>query len=91
MAATRITGYRHLQERRKSYLVLGSIDDDFWLWEEDHVREFDRLWKNGLPFWEIVQQLKEHPDKVLLLAIDRILKGAIGPRPGGVFGKEWKR
>lgn len=92
MAATRITGYKAHRPRRKTYIALDNLRDDIWTWDYfSEVRPFDQMWREGKPFWEIAEELKRKPDAVLILAIDRILKGAIKPRPGGVFGKEWRK
>lgn len=60
-------------------------DDLEFAWCEGDVKEFDRMWHEGVSLWEIAENLKRDPDEVAILTIDRKRKGKIESRPSGVY------
>lgn len=71
-------------QRRAMYLACEDLD---FVWDEDEVLEFDRLWHAGASIYEIARHFRRDPDEVVILAIDRARQGFIGPRSGGVWGE----
>jgi uracil phosphoribosyltransferase len=68
------------------YIPLFDDEELEWEWEEKLVLKVDQMWAEGHSVYRIAEELKKHPDEVLILLIDRARKGYINKRPGGVFG-----
>lgn len=68
------------------YTVLDDPDIEFE-WDKNDVKEFDRLWAEGVSLEEIAKRFKRPHVEVLLLIVDRDLRKKIEPRPGGIFGR----
>lgn len=71
-------------KRRNIYIALEELD---FIWCESEIPDIERLWNEGFSIWEIGQACDRDPDEVLILIMDRVRKGAIGNRPGGVMGR----
>jgi hypothetical protein len=56
-------------------------------WDRAEVKEFDRLWAEGVSLEEIAKRFKRPHVEVLLLIVDRDLRRKIEPRPGGIYGR----
>lgn len=74
---------RQMLATQKRYIALDDLD---FGWNEDDVIAFDRMWTHGWDCGRIAQEMRRNPDEVAVLAMDRVIKGAIEPRPGGWFG-----
>ena len=83
------TGWPEMKSRLKLYVALENLD--FTWCERTEIPIVERMWREGAPIWEIAEAVDRDPDEVALLIMDRIRKRFLRPRPGGVFGKEWKR
>lgn len=75
----------YMKHRRKN-IYLACEDMDF-VWSDQQVALFDRMWEQGLSVWEIAEQFKRDPDDVAILAIDRARQEFIEPREGGAYGR----
>jgi len=78
-----------MEPRLERYIALEGLNF-FWC-ERTEIPVVERLWREGAPIWEIADKVKRDVDEVAILIMDRVRKGFIRPRPGGVFGSEWKR
>lgn len=70
-------------QRRKIYIALEELD---FVWDENDVTAFDRMWEMGWDCSRIAEELERDPDEVAILAMDRIRQNRIHPRHGGWFG-----
>lgn len=59
-------------------------------WLPSVVKEIDKLWNMGWDLWDIAKLYNRDPDEVAILIIDRVRKGFIKKRPGGVYGRRVK-
>lgn len=78
---------RPMHQRNNLYIALGEdgVNIDF-IWDLDEVLEFDRLWEEGYCLWDIAHHFGRRYDDVLVLALDRSIRGKISVRPGGAYG-----
>lgn len=60
-----------------------------FVWDEREVLRFEEMWNKGISFQEIFAVLKRNEIDCLLLLFDRVRKGSIHPREGGLDG--WKK
>lgn len=75
---------RYMTKRRDNiYIALEDLD---FIWSRKEVRQFDCMWEQGLGVHDIAKVLGRDPDEVFILAMDRVRKGAISKRPGGIYG-----
>lgn len=79
-----------IPKRLQTYIVFDDFDLSFE-WDRKEVREVDRLWAEGVSLMEIAKRFKRPHVEVLLLLIDRDMKGKIQPRKGVIWGKEYRR
>lgn len=71
-------------QRQNIYIVCEEID---MVWDEQDIKEFERMWKEGLSIEDIAKSFDRDPDEVGLLIIDRSRKGMIQRRKGGLNGR----
>ncbi|MFH5187013.1 helix-turn-helix domain-containing protein [Paenibacillus sp. TAB 01] len=71
-------------QRQKLYVCLEDLD---FVWDEKEVKEFDRMWIEGLSIQDISRAFDRDMDEVVLLVMDRKRTGYINDRPGGVYGR----
>lgn len=74
---------RSAHEHRRSYIVLQDMEFGY---TPEEIEEFDELWNAGISLWDIAKRFKRDPDEMVLVVLDRIRKGALGKRKGGLFG-----
>jgi len=78
-----------VKSRLCRYIALEDLD---FVWcERTEIPVVEKMWKEGAPIWEIAEEVGRDQDEVALLIMDRIRKRFLRPRPGGVFGNEWRR
>lgn len=82
-------GWTEMKSRLQIYVALEDLD--FTWCERREIPVVEEMWKNGAPIWEIAEEVGRDPDEVAILIMDRVRKRFLRPRPGGVFGSEWKR
>src|SRR5690606_7854551 len=58
--------------------------------ERREIPVVEKMWGEGEPIWEIAERVERDVDEVAILIMDRVRKRFLRPRPGGVFGSEWK-
>jgi len=75
-------------KRRNIYIALEDLD---FIWDEAEVPDIERMWNEGYSIWQIANACMRDPDEVLILIMDRVRKGFIEPRPGGVYGRRMTR
>ena len=71
-------------QRQNIYLACENLD---FVWDERDVGAFDHMWNEGMSIWDIAKAFDRDPDEVVILAIDRVKKGNIQKRKGGVWGR----
>jgi len=75
-----------VKSRLCRYIALENLD---FVWcERTEIPVVERMWREGAPIWEIAEQVGRDVDEVAILIMDRVRKGFLKSRPGGVFGKE---
>lgn len=74
----------------QEYIPLAEDPDFDWHWSAEEVRTVTKLWRKGISFWKIAEQLDRDADEVMVLLIALSRRGIIRPRPGWVWGKENK-
>lgn len=65
--------------KSKRYIACDEFIDFGWSYDE--VLEFERLWNEGYNLTQIAKYFKRLEEEVLMLVIDRSMKGAIKRRP----------
>lgn len=77
-------------EFRFPYVALDEDENDRevvnFFWESQDVRMFDLLWQDGDSLWDIADQFGRPFADVVVLFLDRALKGYLDSRVGGVMG-----
>ena len=87
--AFRPAGWTEMKSRLSVYVALEDIN---FIWcEITEIPIVEKMWREGAPIWEIAERVSRDPDEVAILIMDRVRKRFLRPRPGGVFGSEWKR
>jgi hypothetical protein len=71
---------------KKVYIPLFHDEDFDWRWERDDVMKLDELWKLGYNIITIADYFHRDPDEVLVLLFDRMRKGRLEQRAGGLTG-----
>jgi hypothetical protein len=69
-------------QRRNIYTALEEVEDIDFFWSRTEIHEFDFWWKQDKPLTEIAEEMERTETAVLLLALDRVMKGKIKPRNG---------
>jgi hypothetical protein len=73
------------QSRINIYLACEEMN---FAWSNKEVRNFEKMWLEGMGLKQIAEQLKRDPDEVLILVIDRARRNKrIAARSNGVHGK----
>ena len=86
--AFRPAGWTEMKSRLSVYVALEDVN---FIWcEITEIPIVEKMWREGVPIWEIAERVGRDPDKVAILIMDRVRKGLLRSRPGGVFGEEWK-
>ena len=67
-----------------SYIACEDLD---FIWRDDEVQVFDRMWMLGKTLPDIAARFNRTQEEVLILALDRGLKKMISPRKGGLLGE----
>jgi len=80
-----ITTVVELKHRRQNIYV--ACEDLDFVWDEKDVKQFDRMWEEGLSLPDIARAFGRDENEVAILAIDRRMKGYIQAREGGVWGR----
>lgn len=76
----------HMKNKRVNiYVALESLD---FVWDEKDVVDIEKLWKMGYSIHFISAEFGRSINDVFALLWDRLEKGFIKKRPGGVFGME---
>jgi hypothetical protein len=75
-------------QRQNIYLACENLD---FVWDERDVVAFDHMWNEGFSIWDIAKAFDRDPDEVVILAIDRVKRGNIQKRKGGVWGRRMPR
>lgn len=77
---------RFLNTFKNGYLLFSESAVDF-IWDEDKVLEFERLWNQGMNITDIKERLKRKTlVDIVAIAIDRCQKEHIKPRRNGLEG-----
>jgi hypothetical protein len=63
-----------------------ALEEENFIWEDEEIEEFDRLWKNGADIWFLCKHFNRTQTQVAILIMDRHLKGAIKKRKYGLKG-----
>jgi len=82
-------GWTEMKSRLQIYVALEDLD--FTWCERREIPVVEEMWKNGAPIWEIAEEVGRDPEEVAILIMDRVRKGLLRSRPGGVFGEEWRK
>ena len=56
-------------------------------WSMKDVRRVEKMWKDGFHISDISKTVKRDMDEVAILIMDRVKKGKIKKRAGGVLGE----
>lgn len=67
------------------YIPLEQADIN-WKWTPNEVSHFDWLWKTGVSLMDIAEKLSRPPVEIVIMIIDRELRGKLKPRKGGFYG-----
>jgi hypothetical protein len=81
-AIGKIEAFYLRNQRRHIYTALEEVDDADFFWGRTEINEFDFWWKKDKPLTEIADEMERTETAVLLLALDRVMKGKIQPRDG---------
>lgn len=65
----------------KLYIPLEDLDGQ-WIWTESDINQFDMLWENGMPIKKIASYFDVYETTVLVVWLDRYIKGELGVRKG---------
>jgi|SRR5690606_7057612 len=68
----------------RAYVACEKYD---FLWYEDEILDFERMWKEGKTLIEIAEYFNRPQIEILFLAADRAEEGAIKERKGGLLGE----
>jgi hypothetical protein len=79
----------HMRKYRPRLYV--ACEDFDFTWSLEEVQEFDEMWKQGANVYDLQEYFNRSQEEILLLALDRAMKGEIEPREGGFIGKEENR
>jgi hypothetical protein len=71
------------QKRQKVYVAHEEVD---FIWDIADVKEIEQYWDEEKSILEISENQNRKPLEVFLLVLDRLEKGCINPRKGGVWG-----
>jgi hypothetical protein len=82
-AITMIENLHMTEKRQKVYIALEDLD---FIWDIRQVRELDEMWRRGFSLQYMAEYFDRDPDEVALLLMDRLRRGRIRPRKGGIFG-----
>lgn len=64
------------------YLALEDVPDAEFMWYEKEINQFEMLWNEGTPLKDIAGHFGKTEISILLIAVDRSLKGGIKAREG---------
>jgi hypothetical protein len=81
-AIGKIESYYLRNQRQNIYVALEEVEDADFFWSRDEINEFYFWWKKDKPLTEIAYEMERTETAVLLLALDRLMKGKIQPRDG---------
>lgn len=73
------------EKRRNRYIALEELN---FIWDEDDVKRFITMWKEGINFWKIANEFQRDPDEVAVLMMSLVREGKIEPRRLGLM-PEW--
>lgn len=74
---------RSSRERRNIYIALEEVD---MTWSLEEVKEFRRLWDEGVSLLDIAEKFDRKPLEVGILLIDQTEQEKVGKRITGVEG-----
>lgn len=57
-----------------------------FMWTKSEVREFVRLWQDGVSLETLCETLRRSENDVAMLVMDQRIKGRIKPRKRGLWG-----
>ncbi|MGF6951893.1 phenylpyruvate tautomerase PptA (4-oxalocrotonate tautomerase family) [Neobacillus sp. B4I6] len=81
-AIGKIEAFYLRNQRRSIYIALEEVEDADFFWGRTEIKEFDFWWKKDTPLTKIAYEMERTETAVLLLALDRVMKGKIKPRDG---------
>lgn len=58
-----------------------------FVWYPSIVKKVIQLWNEGVPIWDMADEVKRDVDELSFLIVDLTRKRKIKKRPGGVFGR----
>lgn len=64
------------------YIALEDVKDTEFIWSEQEVARFEKLWNIDMPIKDIADRFGRSISSVFLLAFDRVMKGEIKGRKG---------
>jgi hypothetical protein len=83
LAIRSIESYHMTEQRQKVYIALEELN---FIWDFRQVRELDEMWRRGFSLQYMAEYFDRDPDEVAILLMDRLRRGRIRPRKGGIFG-----
>ena len=63
------------------YVPLEDLDGE-WIWTETEIKQFDMLFKNGMPLKKMASYFERYETTILVVWLDRYIKGELGVRDG---------
>lgn len=72
------------EERLNIYTLLEDIEEIRWHWSMEEIKLFEKLWNHNHRLVDIAAYMKRTEISILMLSLDRLLKGKIPRRD------EWK-
>lgn len=83
LAIRSIENYHMTERRQEVYIALEDLD---FIWDIRQVLELDEMWRRGFSLQYMAEYFNRDPDEVAILLMDRLRRGRIRPRKGGIFG-----
>lgn len=68
---------------RETYIALEELN---FSWTKEELFDFECMWDEGATLDELAEYFERTPEEILILALDRGMKGKIKPRKGGLIG-----
>lgn len=65
------------ERRRNIHIALEDID---FVWDEDKIKAFRRLWREGANIYELEQELGRGQNEIAVLILDQSIRGRIEQR-----------
>jgi hypothetical protein len=84
--AGKMSAVGQLAKTKKRSHIYIALEDLNFIWDLRDVRELDEMWRRGFSLQYMAEYFERDPDEVALLLMDRLRRGRIRPRKGGIFG-----